>query len=85
MKTKIFPRPAPAPKEQEQQEEPQIDYYPWMPRVLAVLAGGCLWGLAFVLIFCVWISGNDSFGDVCAAFTIGFMIPVIFSIPFLWK
>lgn len=91
MKTKLFPPPV-APYDAaehldriKQQEEAGIDYYPWLPRVLATIAGGVLWGLVFVLIFCVWISGNDSFGDIIAAFSLGFIIPVIFSIPFLWK
>lgn len=91
MKTKLFPPPV-APydaaehlERMKEQEESQIDYYPWKPRVLATIAGGCVWGIVFVLILCVWISGNDSFGDIVAAFSLGFIIPVIFSIPFLWK
>lgn len=91
MKTKLFPPPAPPYSAIEhadrivEQQESQIDHYPWLPRVLAVLAGGLLWGVAFVLILCVWISGNNSFGDITAAFALGFIIPTIFAIPFLWR
>lgn len=90
MKTKIFPQPLPpynAAEHAARMEEKmaQLDQYPWKPRVLASMSGGLLWGVAFVLILCVWISGNNSFGDVTAAFALGFIIPVIFSIPFLWR
>ena len=91
MKTKIFPPPV-APYDavehldrMREQAETQIDYYPWAPRVLAALAGGCMWGIIFVLILCVWIHGMSSFGDIIGAFGLGFLIPVIFSVPFLWK
>lgn len=90
MKTKIFPPPlAPYSADDHQalidEQRAQLDHYPWAPRILAALSGATLWGIAFILVLCVWISGNDSFGDITAAFSLGFIIPIIFSIPFLWR
>lgn len=91
MKTKLFPPPV-APYDVlghvaklRAEELSKIDPYPWAPRVLAVLLGGVVWGLIFVLVLCVWLSGNSSFGDVSAAFALGFIIPVVISSPFLWR
>lgn len=91
MKSKIFPPPV-APYDAAEhldrirkQEEDQLDYYPWGARILAILCGGVIWGLILVFILCFWISGQNTFGDYAAAFALGFSIPVIFSVPFLWK
>lgn len=91
MNSKIFP-PPPAPYDAAEhlerirkQQEAQLDYYPWAPRVLAALVAAVMWGLIVTYVLCVFIAGQNTIGDYTSSFALGFGIPLVFSVPFLWK
>lgn len=90
MKTKIFPKKAPRYNAADdiaryQEQLNSLDYRPWGARILAALAAALLWGIVFVLIFGFGIPHNDDPGDLFACFVIGAGLPLVFSVPFLWK
>lgn len=91
MNGKIFPPPI-APYDAAEhlerirkQQEAQLDYYPWAPRILAALTAASMWGLITLYVLCFIIAGPNDFGDYTSAFALGFGIPIVFSVPFLWK
>lgn len=90
MKTKIFPPPAPPYSAFQQEARTEVvynslDHNPWGARIAAVLSAALLWGIAFLVIFGFGITNNSAPGDLFACFVIGAGVPVVFSVPFLWK